>query len=57
MELKGTEDASGGSPRTVLLENQSTDTWETGVYYEVYADAYGTYNSMPRLCARYTYRR
>ncbi len=57
MELDGTADGNGGSPRTVLLENRSTDTWVIGSHYDIYGDAYGTYNSMPRLIARYTYER
>ncbi|MBR5382694.1 MAG: hypothetical protein IK133_02635 [Clostridia bacterium] len=47
----GTED----SERLVLLENMSTDTWEVGKRYRVYADAYGIYDGKPRLVARYTY--
>ena len=41
--------------RTVLVENQSTDNWKVGERVRVYADAYGLYNGMPRLIARYTY--
>jgi len=44
-----------GSERLVLLENMSTDTWEVGVRYRIYADAYGIYDGKPRLVARYTY--
>lgn len=55
MELYGTEDANGENPRKVLLENQSTDTWKVGEYKNIFGDAYGTYNGMPRLTARYTY--
>ena len=44
-----------GSERLVLLENMSTDTWEVGERYRVYADAYGVYDGKPRLIARYTY--
>lgn len=44
-----------GSERLVLLENMSTDTWEVGERYRVYADAYGIYDGKPRLVARYTY--
>ncbi len=39
----------------VLVENYSSRTWEEGVYYRIYADAYSTYNAMPWLNARYTY--
>lgn len=45
-----------GSERLILLENMSTDTWEVGERYRVYADAYGIYDGKPRLVARYTYR-
>lgn len=41
--------------RTVLIENLSTDTWEVGQRYRIFADAYGVYNGMPRLVGRYTY--
>ena len=44
-----------GSERLVMLENMSTDTWEVGERYRVYADAYGVYDGKPRLVARYTY--
>ena len=44
-----------GSERLVLLENMSTDTWEIGERYRVYADAFGIYDGKPRLVARYTY--
>ncbi|MBO2517844.1 MAG: hypothetical protein CW338_11360, partial [Clostridiales bacterium] len=56
MELYETADANGQNPRKVLLENQSTDTWFVGNYYNIFADAYGTYSGMPRLTARYTYK-
>ena len=39
----------------VMVENYSSRTWELGGYYRIFADAYSTYNSMPWLCARYTY--
>lgn len=44
-----------GLSRPVLLENFTKTEWEVGKYYRIYADAYGTYNGMPRLAARYTY--
>ena len=44
-----------GKSQPVLLENRGTVSWEAGQYYRIYADAYGTYNSMPYLIARYTY--
>ncbi len=56
MELLNTTDANGQNARSVMLENRSTDTWVLGEEYQIYADAYGTYNSMPRLTARYTYK-
>jgi len=48
-------DPSPESERLVMLENMSSDTWEVGKRYRVFADAYGVYNSMPRLVGRYTY--
>lgn len=39
----------------VLVENFSKTTWELGKAYRIYADASGTYSSMPRLSGRYTY--
>ncbi len=44
-----------GKTRPVLLENQTKTTWKVGEYYNIYCDAYGTYNGMPWLIARYTY--
>ena len=44
-----------GQSRPVLLENQTKTTWKIGEYYNIYCDAYGTYNGMPWLIARYTY--
>ena len=41
--------------RTVLIENLSNDTWKVGNKGRVYADAFGTYDGMPRLVVRYTY--
>ena len=46
---------SAAEGRMVLIENQSTDTWKVGQRMRVFADAYGLYNGMPRLIARYTY--
>ncbi|NLJ64879.1 MAG: hypothetical protein GX337_05735 [Christensenellaceae bacterium] len=40
----------------VLLENQTKTKWELGKRYNIYADAYGMYDNMPRLIARYTYK-
>ncbi|MBP3427323.1 MAG: hypothetical protein J6M47_03565 [Clostridia bacterium] len=41
--------------KLVMLENSSKTTWEVGTRYRIYGEAYGLYNSMPRLTARYTY--
>lgn len=45
-----------GKNRPVLLENKSKTTWNVGDYFRIYADAYGTYDAMPWLIARYTYK-
>ncbi len=45
-----------GVTRPVLLENQTKTTWKVGEYYSIYCDAYGVYNGMPWLIARYTYK-
>ncbi len=47
--------STDGKTQPVLLENQTRTTWKVGEYYSIYADAYGTYNNMPWLIARYTY--
>lgn len=44
-----------GQSQPVLVENFSKTTWVLGESYRIYADANGTYSSMPRLSARYTY--
>ncbi len=44
-----------GKSRPVLLENQTKTTWKVGEFYDIYCDAYSTYNGMPWLIARYTY--
>ena len=44
-----------GVSRPVLLENQTTVTWQLGESYRFYADAYSTYDSMPWLITRYCY--
>jgi len=44
-----------GKSQPVLVENFSKTTWKLGEYYRLFADANGTYSSMPRLSARYTY--
>ena len=47
----GTEE----NPQLIYVENSSRTTWEAGKYYRLYADAYGMYDSVPWLIARYTY--
>ncbi|MDO5022966.1 MAG: hypothetical protein Q4E07_06505 [Eubacteriales bacterium] len=49
-------DGKTGGELPVLLENQSKTTWEVGKRYKIYGEAYGMYNNMPRLIARYTYQ-
>lgn len=49
----GTEE----SPLIIYVENSSRTTWEEGTHYELYADAYGMYDSKPWLICRYTYQR
>lgn len=44
-----------GKSQPVLVENYTKTTWQVGTYYRIYADANGTYDSMPRLNARFTY--
>ncbi len=41
----------------VMLENSTKTTWEIGSSYQIFADAFGMYNDMPRLIARYTYKK
>ena len=45
-----------GSPRMVMVENQTKTEWVIGERYRLYGDAYGMYGSIPRLIARYTYK-
>ena len=47
----GTEE----KPQKVMLENSTKTTWELGKSYKIFADAFGMYDDMPRLVARYTY--
>lgn len=44
-----------GGEQLVLLENNTKTIWEKGMKYRIYADAFGLYDTMPRLTARYTY--
>ena len=46
-----------GKSQPVLLQNYTKIRWEVGTYYRIYADAFNSYNSMPWLNARYTYRK
>ena len=46
-----------GKSQPVLLQNYTNTTWQVGTYYRIYADAYSTYNGMPWLNARYTYKK
>lgn len=41
--------------KLVMIENSSKTTWEVGEKYRIYGDAYGLYDTMPRLTVRYTY--
>jgi len=49
----GTEE----KPQYVMLENSTRTTWEAGNTYRIFADAFGMYDAMPRLIARYTYKK
>ncbi len=44
-----------GFEKLVMIENSSKTTWEVGAKYRIYGDAYGLYDTMPRLTVRYTY--
>ena len=46
-----------GKSQPVLVQNYTKIHWEVGTYYRIYADAFNTYNSMPWLNARYTYKK
>lgn len=39
----------------VMLENNTKTTWELNTYYRIYGDAFGIYDKMPSIIARYTY--
>ena len=47
--------SSDGQSQPVLVENYTKTKWKVGEYYRIYGDAYGLYNNMPWLAARYTY--
>jgi hypothetical protein len=44
-----------GSKRTLLLTNNTYDTWQVNSVYRIFGDAYGIYNGSPWLNARYSY--
>ena len=44
-----------GSGRTLLLTNNTYDTWRVGSLYRIFGDAYGLYNGAPWLNGRYSY--
>ena len=46
---------NGSFEKLVMLENSSKTTWSVGTRYRVYGEAYGMYDTMPRLTVRYTY--
>ena len=41
--------------KLIMLENSSKTTWTIGTKYRIYGEAYGLYDTMPRLTVRYTY--
>lgn len=45
-----------GLSQPVLLENFTKTKWEVGQHYRIYGDVYSSYNGMPWLAARYTYK-
>ncbi len=44
-----------GKEQLVMLQNESTETWEVGQTWRVYADVTGLYDTIPRLIGRYSY--
>ena len=48
--------SADGQSQPVLVENYTKTKWKVGEYYRIYGDAYGLYNNMPWLAARYTYK-
>ncbi len=46
---------TGDMEKLVLIENSSKTTWEVGKKYLIFGEAYGLYDTMPRLTVRYTY--
>ena len=49
-------DGRTASPLEVMVENQTKTQWEVGQRYRLYADANGSYDGIPRVTARYTYK-
>ena len=45
-----------GKSQPVLVQNFTSTDWEVGKYYRLYADVFGSYDNMPWLYARYTYK-
>ena len=41
--------------KRIMIENSSKTTWAVGEKYRIYGEAYGLYDTMPRLTVRYTY--
>ena len=46
---------TGGIEKLVMIENSSKTTWSLNTRYRIYGEAYGLYDTMPRLTVRYTY--
>ncbi len=46
-----------GKSQPVLVRNYSKTSWVVGNYYELWGDAYSSYNNMPWLNVRYTYEK
>lgn len=46
---------TGSIEKLVMIENSSKTTWSVGTKYRIYGEAYGLYDTMPRLTVRYTY--
>ena len=44
-----------GKEQLLMVENYSKTTWKVGVWYRLYGDVAGTYDSIPWLQVRYTY--
>lgn len=44
-----------GKEQLVMLQNESSQVWELGKAYRVYADVSGLYGDIPRMIVRYSY--